>query len=176
MTPRRRPSSAAITPAKPSPRSTTSRNPAYCSGDINCIPASRFNRDLEAVPAADPDGQHDVVNGVRISSIPRTPMPPSIQEHFGSTRTSAITTRSISATANSICSRHRLRTRLASAFVHVPGHNYIGHWTHEFSPTTFSDVYFGRNYGFTTTGTSWTGEDAAFFSAVAVRPGCLPTL
>ena len=38
-------------------------------------------------------------------------------------------------------------------FIHVPGHNYIGHWTHTFSPTAFSDVYFGRNYGYTYTGT-----------------------
>ncbi len=63
---------------------------------------------------------------------------------------------------------------IGSAFVHVPGHNYIGHWTHEFSSTTFSDVYFGRNYGFTTTGTSWAGEDSAFFSRCS-RPGCPPT-
>jgi hypothetical protein len=48
--------------------------------------------------------------------------------------------------------------------VHVPGHNYIGHWTHEFSSTTFSDVYFGRNYGFTTTGTTWAGETPSFLS------------
>ncbi|HEX4030691.1 MAG TPA: carboxypeptidase regulatory-like domain-containing protein [Terracidiphilus sp.] len=53
---------------------------------------------------------------------------------------------------------------IGSGFVHVIGHNYIGHWTHTFSPTAFSDVYFGRNYGFTYTGTSHTGEDAAFLS------------
>ena len=53
---------------------------------------------------------------------------------------------------------------IGNAFVHVPGHNYIGHWTHEYSPTTFSDVYFGRNWGFTTTGTSWAGEAPAFFT------------
>ena len=61
------------------------------------------------------------------------------------------------------CSRHRHRDSIGNAFVHVPGHNYIGHWTHKFSPTTFSDVYFGRNYGFTTTGTACPGETAAFF-------------
>jgi hypothetical protein len=53
---------------------------------------------------------------------------------------------------------------IGSEYVHVPGHNYIGHWTHEYSPTTFSDVYFGRNWGFTTTGTSWAGETPGFFS------------
>ncbi len=51
---------------------------------------------------------------------------------------------------------------IGSAFVHVPGHNYIGHWTHTFNSTAFSDVYFGRNWGYTTTGTAHVGEDAAF--------------
>ena len=48
--------------------------------------------------------------------------------------------------------------------IHVLGKNYVGHWTHTFSPTTFSDVYFGRNYGFTQVGTSHPGEDGAFLS------------
>lgn len=46
--------------------------------------------------------------------------------------------------------------------IHVYGHNYIGHWTHTFTPTTFSDVYFGRNFGDTITGQSYPGENAAF--------------
>lgn len=53
---------------------------------------------------------------------------------------------------------------IGSAFVHVPGHNYIGHWTHTFSSTAFSDVYAGRNYGYTYTGTAHAGEDAAFLA------------
>ena len=48
--------------------------------------------------------------------------------------------------------------------IHVYGKNYVGHWTHTFSPTAFSDVYFGRNYGFTMTGTSHVGENAGFLS------------
>jgi hypothetical protein len=51
---------------------------------------------------------------------------------------------------------------LGTGFDHVLGHNYIGHWTHTFSPTAFSDVYFGRNYGYSLIGTSWAGEDTAF--------------
>jgi hypothetical protein len=47
---------------------------------------------------------------------------------------------------------------------HVLGHNYIGHWTHTYSPTAFSDVYFGRNYGDTVTGTGFPSENAAFLS------------
>ena len=53
---------------------------------------------------------------------------------------------------------------IGSGFIHVPGHNYIGHWTHTLSPTAFSDVYFARNYGYTYTGTTHAGEDAAFLS------------
>jgi hypothetical protein len=45
---------------------------------------------------------------------------------------------------------------------HVLGHNYIGHWTHTFSPTAFSDVYFGRNYGDVVTGTGFQSETPAF--------------
>ena len=48
--------------------------------------------------------------------------------------------------------------------IYVYGHNYVGHWTHTFSPTTFSDVYFGRNFGVTTTGTEFPGETPAFLS------------
>ena len=48
--------------------------------------------------------------------------------------------------------------------IHVYGHNYIGHWTHTFTPTAFSDVYFGRNFGDTITGQGYPGENAAFLS------------
>jgi hypothetical protein len=48
--------------------------------------------------------------------------------------------------------------------IYVHGYNYVGHWTHTFSPTTFSDVYFGRNFGVTTTGTGFPGETPAFLS------------
>ena len=54
---------------------------------------------------------------------------------------------------------------ISTAYVHVYGHNYIGHWTHTFSPTTFSDVYFGRNYGYTVTGSTNAAEDAASFTS-----------
>jgi len=53
---------------------------------------------------------------------------------------------------------------IGQGIIHVQGKNYVGHWTHTFSSTAFSDVYFGRNYGFTLTGTSHTGEDAGFLS------------
>ena len=51
--------------------------------------------------------------------------------------------------------------------IHVFGHNYIGHWTHTFNPTAFSDVYFGRNYGDTITGTGYPSETAAISWAAA---------
>jgi len=46
--------------------------------------------------------------------------------------------------------------------IHVFGHNYVGHWTHTFNPTAFSDVYFGRNFGDTITGTGYPSETPAF--------------
>ncbi len=46
--------------------------------------------------------------------------------------------------------------------IHVLGHNYIGHWTHTFNPTSFSDVYFGRNFGDTITGNGYPSETPAF--------------
>jgi hypothetical protein len=46
--------------------------------------------------------------------------------------------------------------------IHVFGHNYIGHWTHTFSPTAFSDVYFGRNFGDTITGSLYPSDTPAF--------------
>jgi len=54
---------------------------------------------------------------------------------------------------------------ISIAGVHVLGHNYIGHWTHTFSPTAFSDVYFGRNYGYTTTGATNAAWDASSFTS-----------
>jgi hypothetical protein len=48
--------------------------------------------------------------------------------------------------------------------IHVWGHNYTGHWTHTFGPTAIADVYFGRNWGNTLTGNSFSGENAAFAS------------
>ena len=55
--------------------------------------------------------------------------------------------------------------------IHVFGHNYIGHWTHTFTPTAFSDVYFGRNFGDTITGTGYPGEMRRFLGSC--RPsGC----
>lgn len=48
--------------------------------------------------------------------------------------------------------------------IHNLGHNYIGHWTHTYSTTAFSDVYFGRNYGDITENNTHDGEDAGFLS------------
>lgn len=48
--------------------------------------------------------------------------------------------------------------------IHVTGINYVGHWTHTFSGTAISDVYFGRNHGDTITANSHPGEDASFLN------------
>ena len=140
-------------------------NTAMCGGHVNCIPASRISPISNLYLPLIPTGSKTIVNGSE------SLLPPKHRCHpvFGNAS-----------------GRPELRQQQPGlfplqpvrsvqdiafgydwhAFVHVPGHNYIGHWTHEFSSTTFSDVYFGRNYGFTTTGTSWAGEDSAFFSAL----------
>ncbi|HKV77615.1 MAG TPA: carboxypeptidase-like regulatory domain-containing protein [Candidatus Sulfotelmatobacter sp.] len=48
--------------------------------------------------------------------------------------------------------------------IHVTGTNYVGHWTHTFSGSAISDVYFGRNHGDTITANSHPGQDAAFLN------------
>ena len=138
-------------------------NTSLCNGDINCIPASRFNAISKLYLPLIPTGSDTAVKGENIYYPQNTDFTQDsgtlrVDQNFGNN--------------NQVFFRYSqfdlFKTSpsdlIGSAFVHVPGHNYIGHWTHEFSPTTFSDVYFGRNYGFTTTGTSWAGENQAFFS------------
>jgi len=49
----------------------------------------------------------------------------------------------------------------------IDGHNWASHETHTFGPTAILDVYFGRNWGWTMTGASIPGENAAFNSQLA---------
>ncbi len=138
-------------------------NTTLCNGDINCIPSSRFDPISNLYLPLIPTGSATVVNGQNIfypqnSDASQNSGTLRVDQNFGNN--------------NQVSFRYSqfdlYKTNpsdtIGSAFVHVPGHNYIGHWTHEFSPSTFSDVYFGRNWGFTTTGTSWAGENAAFYS------------
>jgi hypothetical protein len=138
-------------------------NPAYCNGAVNCIPSSRFDAISKLFLPLIPTGSATVVNGQNIFYPQNTDATQysgtlRVDQNFGNN--------------NQVSFRYSqfdlFKTNpsdtIGNAFVHVPGHNYIGHWTHEYSPTTFSDVYFGRNWGFTTTGTAWTGETPAFFS------------
>ncbi|MGB6697059.1 MAG: carboxypeptidase-like regulatory domain-containing protein, partial [Terracidiphilus sp.] len=140
-------------------------NTALCGGHVNCIPASRFNAITKLYLPLIPTGSNTIVNGVNLFFPQNTDATQNsgtlrVDQNFGNN--------------NQVYFRYSQfdlfktspSNTIGNAFVHVPGHNYIGHWTHEYSPTTFSDVYFGRNYGFTTTGTSWTGENSAFFSSL----------
>jgi carboxypeptidase family protein len=138
-------------------------NTALCGGHINCIPASRFSAISKLYLPLIPTGSATVTNGENIfypqnSDATQNSGTLRVDQNFGNNNQ-----------VNFRFSQFDLfktnpSDTIGSAFVHVPGHNYIGHWTHEYSPTTFSDVYFGRNYGFTTTGTSWAGENQQFFS------------
>ncbi len=135
-------------------------NTSLCNGHTNCIPASRINP-ISAlyqslIPHAGP-----LVNGSNIySSGPQQTNQDSgtlrADQNFGNNdqlmfRYSQFNQQVADAT-----------DIIGQVATHVLGHNYIGHWTHTFSPTAFSDVYFGRNYGDATTGTAFPGENAAF--------------
>ncbi len=140
-------------------------NPSYCNGDINCIPSSRFNAISKLFLPLIPTGSANIVNGQNIfypqnSDATQDSGTLRIDQNFGNN--------------NQVYFRYSkfelYKTNpsdtIGSAFVDVPGHNYIGHWTHTFSPTAFSDVYFGRNWGFSTTGTSWAGANEAFIGSL----------
>ena len=138
-------------------------NTALCGGHINCIPANRINAISKLYESIIPLSSPTTVNGSNLffpgrSTADQYSGTLRVDQNFGNN--------------NQIMfrySQHDLfKTNpsgtIGSAFVHVPGHNYIGHWTHTFSPTAFSDVYFGRNYGYTYTGTAHVGQDANFLS------------
>jgi hypothetical protein len=138
-------------------------SPSLCNGDTNCIPSNRISPLSKLFLGIIPTGSATVVNGQNFFYPQNTDYTQDsgtvrVDQNFGNN--------------NQVMFRYSQfdlfetspSDTIGSAFVHVPGHNYIGHWTHEYSSTTFSDVYFGRNYGYTYTGTSHTGEDAAFLS------------
>lgn len=138
-------------------------NTALCGGDINCIPSSRINPISALYLPLIPTSSAPVVNGGNLTYPQNNDYTQNsgtlrFDQNFGNN--------------NQVMFRYSQYDlfhtspsgTIGSNFVHVPGHNYIGHWTHEFSSTTFSDVYFGRNYGFTTTGTTWAGETPSFLS------------
>lgn len=138
-------------------------NTSLCNGHINCIPTSRISPISALYLPLIPTGSTNIVNGQNLfypqnNDATQNSGTLRVDQNFGNSNQ-----------VNFRYSQFDLFKTLPSgtignAFIHVPGHNYIGHWTHEYSPTTFSDVYFGRNYGFTTTGTAWPGETSAFFS------------
>jgi hypothetical protein len=138
-------------------------NPALCGGHTNCIPASRINEISKLYMSIIPQSGTAVINGANLfypgrSTADQYSGTLRVDQNFGNN--------------NQVMFRYSqfdlFKTNpsgtIGSAYVHVPGHNYIGHWTHTFSSTAFSDVYFGRNWGYTTTGTAHPGEDAAFLS------------
>jgi hypothetical protein len=136
-------------------------NTALCNGHINCIPQSRINPISAAYQQLIPSGSPTIVNGANLFYPGRS----TADQHSGTVRVDQNFGNN-----NQLMFRYSqfdlYKTNpsgtIGSAFVHVPGHNYIGHWTHTFGPTAFSDVYLSRNYGYTYTGTAHTGEDAAF--------------
>ena len=140
-----------------------SGNTALCGGHVNCIPSSRIDAISSLYMSIIPASSSTTVNGANVFVPAATTFNQDsgtlrVDQNFGNNdqvmfRYSQFDLFKVSPSGV-----------IGNAYVHVPGHNYIGHWTHTFSPTTFSDVYFGRNFGYTTTGASHTGEDAAFLA------------
>ena len=137
-------------------------NTALCGGHINCIPANRISPISTLYESIIPNSGA-LVNGSNLfiplrSTQDQQSGTARVDQNFGNNDQLMFR-----------YSQFDLFTTgpsgtIGSAFIHVPGHNYIGHWTHTFSSTAFSDVYFARNYGYTYTGTTHTGEDSNFIS------------
>lgn len=138
-------------------------NPSLCGGHINCIPSSRFDPISLLYQSIIPKSNPTIQKGANVF-VP-IPIPQNqdsgtlrFDQNFGNNnqvyfRYSQFDLQKATQTGT-----------IGTQNIHVYGHNYIGHWTHEFSPSTFSDVYFGRNYGYTITGATHPGEDAAFIA------------
>ena len=135
-------------------------NTSLCNGDINCIPSNRVNP-ISALYGTIIPKSGDLVNGSNVFVTGRS----STNQHSGTIRGDQTFGNN-----DQIMFRYSQFDQygvspsgtIGVGFDHVIGTNYIGHWTHTFSPTAFSDVYFGRNYGYSLIGTSHPGEDAAF--------------
>ncbi|HUV96874.1 MAG TPA: carboxypeptidase-like regulatory domain-containing protein [Acidobacteriaceae bacterium] len=137
-------------------------NPSLCGGHVNCIPSSRISPISTLYQSLIPNSG-PMVNGSNLfvslrSAYNQNSGTLRVDQNFGNNdqvmfRYSQF---DLQETAPS--------NTIGLGSTHVIGHNYIGHWTHTFSPTAFSDVYFGRNYGYTQIGTTHPGQDAAFLS------------
>lgn len=137
-------------------------NTSLCNGHINCIPTSRFNPISTLYESIIPTSG-TLVNGSNLFVPARSTKDQQsgtlrFDQNFGNNNQVMFRFSQFDLFTTSPSGT------IGNAFIHVPGHNYIGHWTHTFSPTAFSDVYFGRNYGYTYTGTAHAGEDANFLS------------
>jgi hypothetical protein len=135
-------------------------NASLCGGDTNCIPSSRINPISALYQTLIPHAGA-LVNGNNIYSSG----PEQTNKDSGTVRAD-----------QNFGNKDQLMFRysqddvqladstdvIGEVATHVFGHNYIGHWTHTFSPTAFWDVYFGRNYGDAITGTGFPGETSSF--------------
>jgi hypothetical protein len=137
-------------------------NTALCGGHINCIPASRISPISTLYESVIPTSG-TLVNGSNLYVPARSQDDQlsgtlRLDQNFGNNNQVMFRYSQFDLFTTSPSGT------IGNAFIHVPGHNYIGHWTHTYSSTAFSDVYFARNYGYTYTGTAHAGEDANFLS------------
>lgn len=152
-------------------------NPAYCNGDTNCIPGAG-----SSAPYSNTAGSPNRFNPITQqynSIIPwNLRAVNGVEETFLTGRAYTNQDSGTVRVDQNFGNRNQIMFRysqfyqygvspsdvIGEGFDEVLGHNYIGHWTHTFGPTAFSDVYFGRNYGYSLIGASHAGEDASFLS------------
>jgi len=135
-----------------------------CPTTTNCIPQSAFNKISSLYTALLP-ATGSLINGENYYASARTANNQQsgtirVDQNFGNNNQVMFRYSQFDLTEAGSASLVGLST------VHVPGHNYIGHWYHTFSPTSFSDAYFGRNWGYTFTGTVWPAETSSFLSSL----------
>ncbi len=152
-------------------------NPAYCAGDTNCIPGAGSSSPSSNTPGA--INRFNPITQLYNSIIPwnlRTVN--GVEETFLSGKAYTNQDSGTIRVDQNFGNNNQIMFRfsqfyqygvtpsdvIGEGFQEVLGHNYIGHWTHTFSPTAFSDVYFGRNYGYSLIGGTHSGEDASFLS------------
>jgi hypothetical protein len=140
-------------------------NPSLCGGHTNCIPSSRFSPISLLYQSVIPKSNPTIQKGANVFVPIPTPQSQDsgtlrVDQNFGNNNQVMFRYSQFD------LQRANVTGTIGTQNIHVYGHNYIGHWTHEFSTTTFSDVYFGRNYGYTITGATHPGEDAAFISSL----------
>jgi Carboxypeptidase regulatory-like domain len=151
-------------------------NPSLCNGDINCIPGAGSSAPYSNTPGS--PNRINPISALYESVIPTSGTLVNGSNLYVPARSANDQQSGTARVDQNFGNNNQVMFRysqfdlfetspsgtIGNGFIHVPGHNYIGHWTHTFNSTAFSDVYLARNYGYTYTGTTHAGENAAFLT------------